>query len=84
MQQWRKLRATGIEAPNPRKQTLTDLVELATNFISAGHEIIILIDANSPTTDPAIEEFLETLNLHDLTADYLPDTPPQNLPARTK
>ena len=29
-----------------------------------------------PTTDPVMEAFMEALHLHDLMADYLPDTPP--------
>ena len=77
MQQWRKLRAKGIEIPKPRQQTLDDIVNFATSYESKGTEVIIMMDANSPTTNPAMESFTNALNLHDLMADYLPDVPPK-------
>ena len=46
-------------------------------YESQGHEVIIMMDANSPTTDPSMEAFMDALNLHDLMAEYLPDTPPK-------
>ena len=77
MQQWRQLRSQGIEIPKPRQQTLDDIVAFAKPYESQGNEVIIMMDANSPTTDPAMEACMEALNLHDLMADYLPDTPPK-------
>jgi hypothetical protein len=77
MQQWRKLRNKGIEIPKPRQQALDDLATFATAYESQGNEVIIMMDANSPTTDPALEAFTDSLNLHDLMADYLPDIPPK-------
>jgi hypothetical protein len=35
-----------------------------------------MIDANSPIKDTALETFMNALNLYDLMAEYLPDTPP--------
>jgi hypothetical protein len=77
MQQWRKLRAKGIEIPKPRQQTLDDIVAFAKPYETQGNEVIIMMDANSPTSDPAMEAFMDALSLHDLMADYLPDTPPK-------
>jgi hypothetical protein len=77
MQQWRSLRApNGVEAPNPRKQKLEDLSDFIAKYDKDGHEVIIMLDANSPAEDPAIEEFLEERNLNDLMAAYIPDNPP--------
>ena len=77
MQQWRKLRAQGVELPQPRQQTLDDLVTFAKPYVSKGHEVLIMMDANSPITDDTMDAFMEHLNLYDLMADYLPDTPPK-------
>jgi hypothetical protein len=76
MQQWRSLRAKGNKNPHPRKQMLRDLFAFATTYKQAGHEIIIMIDANAPIEDRILEQFLDDLNLHDLMAPYLPDIPP--------
>ena len=73
MQQWRKLRARGIETPNPRQQVLDDLTNFMSPLATDGHEILLLLDANSPADDPAVEAFLDANNLHDLMSDYLPD-----------
>ena len=77
MQQWRKLRAKGIELPQPRQQVLDDLQAFAQPYETAGHEVIIMMDANAPIDAKAIEDFMEALNLHDLMEDYLPETPPK-------
>jgi hypothetical protein len=77
MQQWRSLRSQGIEIPKPRQQVLDDLIAFIKPHEAKGNEVIIMMDANSPTTDPAMEEFMDALKLHDLMADYLPDTPPK-------
>ena len=76
MQQWQKLCAHGIETPNPRQQVLDDLTNSMSPLETDGHEILLLLDANSPADDPAVEAFLDANNLHDLMSDYLPDTPP--------
>jgi hypothetical protein len=55
---------------------LTDLSTFVSPYKKAGHEIIIMIDANSPADDGVIEEFMNDLNLHDIMATYLPNTPP--------
>ena len=77
MQQWRSLRSQGIEIPKPRQQVLDDLITFIKPHEAKGNEVIIMMDANSPTTDPAMEEFMDALKLHDLMADYLPATPPK-------
>ena len=46
MQQWRKLRAHGIETPNPRQQVLDDLTNFMSPLATDGHEILLLLDAN--------------------------------------
>jgi hypothetical protein len=76
MQQWRKLCAQGIDTPNPRQHVLDDLATFLSPYKTNGHEILILLDANSPHDHPAIEDFLEANNLHNLMHEYLPDTPP--------
>jgi hypothetical protein len=45
-------------------------------WIQDGHEIIVMMDANSPANDTTIKAFLKTTKLHDLMAAYLPDPPP--------
>jgi hypothetical protein len=76
MQQWRQLCARGIETPNPRQQVLDDHTTFISPYETDGHEILLLLDAKSPNDDLAIGAFLNANNLHDLTSDYLPDTPP--------
>jgi L-alanine-DL-glutamate epimerase-like enolase superfamily enzyme len=76
MQQWQQLQNMGIEQPKPRQQILDDLTDFAAPYEAAGHEVIIMIDANSPIEDTALETFMNALNLYDLMAEYLPDTPP--------
>jgi hypothetical protein len=77
MQQWQKLRNDDNVNPNPRQQTLAALQAFVTPRIQDGHEIIIMTDANSPHTDPAIDDFLDATDLHDLMAAYIPDPPPR-------
>jgi hypothetical protein len=76
MQQWRRLRAQGIENPNPRQQLLDDLLTFAKTHEGAGNEVIIMMDANARIDDPDIDKFMDELNMYDLMADYLPDTQP--------
>ena len=76
MQHWRKLRAQGLENPNPRQQMLDDLKAFIQPHVNDGHEVIIMIDANSTTHDANFEEFIEDSGLHDLMNNYLPDDHP--------
>ena len=76
MQQWRHLKKNGLENPNPRQQTLTDLAQFVTGHTHNGNEVLVLIDANSHPQDTSIQQFLETTGLHDALEDYLPDTKP--------
>jgi hypothetical protein len=76
MQQWRKLRAQGIEIPQPRQQILDDLRDFMTPHVTNGHEVIVMMDANSPSNDDAITQFTDATGLYDLMADFLPDNPP--------
>ena len=39
----------------------------------AGHEVIVMIDANSPNDDANITQFLDDHGLFDLMHDFLPD-----------
>ena len=76
MQQWCKLCTNDCDNPNPRQQTLVALQHFINPRIQDRHEIIIMMDANSPANDTAIKAFLEATDLHDLMAAYLPDPPP--------
>ena len=76
MQQWRQLRNTGIDSPNPRQQILTDLTSFILPHVLAGHEVLLLMDANSRLDSAAMSNFLDGAHLHDLMAEYLPTTPP--------
>jgi hypothetical protein len=76
MQQWRQLRSDGTEFPIPRQHTLTALREFILPLTHDNHEIIVMVDANSPVHDDAIDTFLQETNMHDLTAPFLPDDPP--------
>jgi hypothetical protein len=40
----------------PQQQMLDDLFAFASTYKTAGHEIIIMIDANSPDDDAAMEK----------------------------
>jgi hypothetical protein len=44
--------------------------------VDAGHEIVLLMDANSPLHDPVLEAFINSTFLHKLINVYLPATPP--------
>ena len=76
MQQWHQLQSDGTEHPNPRQRTLTALREFILPLTQGNHEIIVMMDANSPANDDAIENFFQHTNLHDVTAPFLPDAPP--------
>jgi hypothetical protein len=55
---------------------LRDLLAFAKSYQQAGHELIIMIDANAPIEDATIERFMDDLQLHDLMSLHLPDIPP--------
>jgi hypothetical protein len=76
MQQWRKLRAQGIEHPNPRQQMLDDLKAFIQPHVNDGHEVIVMLDANSSTQETNFAQFIDDSGLHDLMATYLPDVHP--------
>ena len=76
MQQWRKLKSAGLENPNPQQQTFTDLGSFVQSHVVNGNEVLILIDANSPTGNAVIMMFLDDCRLFDLMHDYLPDHQP--------
>jgi hypothetical protein len=78
MQQWRSLRALGIDNPNPRQQMLDDLATFVKPHAQAGNEILIsMMDANGTIDSRPMDEFMDSLDLlWDLMADYLPTTPP--------
>jgi hypothetical protein len=76
MQQWRRLRASGINNPNPRKQFLLDLAAFVKPYETASNEILIMLDANDTIDSPPMDQFMDELNLCDLMSDFLPSTPP--------
>ena len=76
MQQWRKLKAEGVEDPNPHQKTLDDLQIFVQSQIMDGHEVIVMIDASSPGDDGPIKSFLDESGLFDLMDDYLPAQQP--------
>ena len=76
MQQWRQLRAKGIANPNPQQQMLDDLATFLTPHLQAGNEVIIMMDANDSIDSRPMDEFMDSLDLWDLMADFLPHTPP--------
>ena len=59
MQQWQKLTSAGVENPNPRQQFLADLGAFVQNHAIEGNEVIVMIDANSPSDNNAIAQFLD-------------------------
>ena len=65
-----------MDNPNPRQQFLTDLGSFVQTHAMAGNEVIIMIDANSPSDDINITQFLDDHGLFDLMTDYLPDHHP--------
>ena len=76
MQQWSKLKAEGVEDPNPHQQTLEDLQIFIQSQITDGHEVIVMINANSLSDDGPIKSFLDESGLFDLMDDYLPAQQP--------
>ena len=76
MQQWRKLTSAGVPNPNSKQQFLADLGLFVQNHTMAGNEVIIMTDANSPSDDVNITQFLDAHGLFDLMLDYLPDQQP--------
>ena len=76
MQQWRQLRAKGIDNPNLQQQMLDDLATFLKPHIQAGNEVILMIDANDSIESRPMDEFMDSLDLWDLMADFLPTTPP--------
>jgi hypothetical protein len=76
MQQWRKLRAKGIENPNPRQQILTDLITFVKPYEQAGNEVLIMLDVNDSIDSAHMDKFMDELNLCNLMCDYIPATPP--------
>ena len=65
-----------VDNPNPRQQLLADLRAFVQNHVMAGNEVIVMIDANSPSDDVTITQFLDEHGLLDLMIDYLPDHHP--------
>ena len=65
-----------MENPNPRQQFLINLGSFVKNHAMAGNEVIVMIDANSPSDDITIMQFLDDHGLFDLMTDYLPDHQP--------
>ena len=59
--------------PNPKQQFLADLGSFVQNQAMDGNEVIVMIDANSPSDDDTITQFLDAHGLFDLMIDYLPD-----------
>jgi hypothetical protein len=76
MQQWRQLRFDGTELPNPRQRTLNALQEFILLLTHDNNEVIVMVDADPPVHDNAIDTFLQETNMHDLTTPFLPDDPP--------
>jgi hypothetical protein len=66
----------GIDTPKPRQQILTDLAAFISPHVQDGHEILLLMDANSKIDDPSMSNFLHDSHLHDIMSEYLPDVPP--------
>ena len=65
-QQWRILRAKGIENPNPRKQFLTDLKTEIQGKIAQNFEIFVMGDFNTPSNETELQDFMHDCNLFDL------------------
>ena len=55
---------------------LDDLSAFIKPHEAAGNKVIIMMDANARIDEPAIETFMDDLNLYDLMTDYLLDTHP--------
>ena len=59
--------------PNPKQQFLADLGPFVQTHTMAGNEVIVMIDANSPSDDATITQFLDAHGLFNLMLNYLPD-----------
>ena len=65
-QQWRILRSSGIEEPNPRKQFLIDLKAEIQEKIARDFEIFVMGDFNTPIAEREMQDFMNDCNLFDL------------------
>ena len=66
MQQWRTLRSRNNNDPNPRQQCLQDLKTLVRQYHQQDTPVILMWDANEPTTTKSMQEFLVDTNLVDI------------------
>jgi hypothetical protein len=55
---------------------LDDLSTFLKPHLQAGNEVIIMMDANDSIDSRPMDEFLDSLDLWDLMADFLPPKPP--------
>jgi hypothetical protein len=76
MQQWRQLCKLVIDNPNRRQQMLDDLATFLKPHKQAGNEVIFMMDANDTIDSHPMDEFMDSIDLWDLMADFLPPTPP--------
>ena len=68
----------GKEAPDPRKQVMTDLTNLLNDKRDEGCEVILMADANESSTSKGSKwkAFLETNGLEDIHEHILEKLPP--------
>lgn len=71
-QQWRKLRAAGIDNPNPRRQFLQDLTEYLQSLRDDGKLYVVSMDANTSIYDEELNEMMTATDMVDLMDDHLP------------
>jgi hypothetical protein len=70
MQQWSLLREAGIRSPDPIKCFYQDLTHELNTWTTAGHEIILMLDANEHISEKAgsIGSIISKFKLMDLIA----------------
>jgi len=66
MQQWRALRSQGHDDPKPRQQCLQDLKAFIQGFRDQHTPVILMWDANEPTTTTNMQQFLVDTALVDI------------------
>jgi hypothetical protein len=74
-QQYRGLRARGIQNPDPRQRFFSDLGQFLTKIRSNGSDYILGMDANDPCDHDDIQDFLQDHDMVDAFSDFMEEHP---------
>ena len=74
--QFEELSRRGVQRPDPRKQTLTDLTKLIQEYAPQGYHPMIMGDFNDEITAKEIQDFMEENQLIDIIGDMHDEEPP--------